>query len=305
MKGYTILRLLKSPHFEENSMRLFITPLSDKIVTVGSCRIHDLISSQSLVIKSVGAKLQPGSLLYYAHTINEIIQTIGYVTGEVKIPEDFSPFVFDEKLLPTVSLSLKDFYSESKIIIMEVSESTQIVCEGVYFQINYFFKNFVSKYGSRIRTWYEKISRNEVITEDVIVQTLSNLQDLPSDEFNLAKRVILGTKISQVSKEEIFIQLKNILDQKNVALVSYFTLGRKSDTKIKAREDLITKLGGVCSELAIPIFNPTILIDKYGIENVLDKSGNDIYHYSPEFIPKAGQHLMDYVDYCIKYYKKI
>jgi len=285
-------------------MRTFIYPSSQsytgneiKIGLLGSCRLTDAferLCDQKLIRRggiTIGSYLQ---------TPAQSLQRLEWCLFKLNLPERFDKFIFDHDL-PIRHEDFKKEIADLDVILIEVSTLNEIVCDGFYFQENYFAKNFSKKIGAPILPWLRSFDKNSPPDLDVIESIISQISNnFPPNEVENIRYLMEKTKRHIDTSEEIkkYISALPISNKVRLGLISRYDFTRvmpdQSDP-YKSKEILsITK--DVALSLNLKYFEATDLILSHGIEFSLDKQGIDVDHYSPEFTLILGPAYCSFID---------
>jgi hypothetical protein len=219
-------------------------------------------------------------------TFGEARQIVKFTLGSLDIPQEFQRFVFhppepepfrtprDKRILETVDT-----------VFVEISERQELIHDRYCFQINYFFREFVSKYGGPLLPWYRALSLKEPITEDLVMGALEKLRDRDPEELKFIEMVLCRTRLSAIDVETATQTFEDIRygRPKQWVLVSHFVVPGLGGTQMKDRAEVIDLVRAVAVRNSIAMYDPTDLLTRHGREAALASEGRDIYHYRREF----------------------
>lgn len=267
-----------------------------RIAIVGSCRVTDPF--EDLVRRGHAAAV--ASVSAAALTLGEIAQIMEWSCRLRNIPAAFAPVIFDKPEMPKLSLAEVTALTSVEVVIIEISGLTQFRCGDLCLQQNYFYRQFVSRYGAALMPWYRVLSTGVTPSEELIDSTLAALSTLPPDEFETAQTIVRGTSIETWDLSRLQQGLAELALPAGAALgiVTHFVVPGLKGSGMDERHKLIQTVGAAAAMEGIPLFNPSGLVRAHGREIALEDGGKDIYHYAPGFHPVVLRAMLNFADSC-------
>ncbi|MBY0320964.1 MAG: hypothetical protein K2X72_19740 [Reyranella sp.] len=262
-----------------------------RIAVIGSCRVHEPFETLANLGRAVRVWANASSA---THTFSEARQIIRYTRGEFDIPEALRPFIFFPPQLPPRTATDKRILETADVVFVEVSELWQISHEPYSFQVNFFYKEFVSKYGGPLLPWYRAFSLRQPIGDDIINDALGKLADRGADELALIERVLRQTRLNSPDVDTATTILDDIMFDrtKKWVFVSHFVVPGLAGTQMKDRAQLIDIVRQAAERRGAVMFDPSIILEERGREAALASGGRDIYHYNPDIYEPVADLLL-------------
>lgn len=236
----------------------------------------------------------------YTHTLGEAIQKYKWMLDLITLPIEIQPYIFDQNQL-TYNSKWRELCSNLDIVLFEISSLQEICHEEYKFQLNYFYRNFVSHYGSALSGWYRNFSLGKDITREELNEVQSSFNGLSEPEINWITKVLCRTNVKNTNTFDLitlFERNKNYFPAKTkFGFVTHFIFNDANSGLIQARTKLIEEVKNAGKALKVEVYDPSDFIAQHKFENVLAKNGKDVNHYAPEFYPNI---LIEYQNFLIK-----
>ncbi len=268
-----------------------------RVAVIGTCRVHDPF--EELVKLGRAVRVWANDTIV-TNSFGEALQAFRYTRGEIDIPKSLHPFVFHGLGPPDRDTRDVSILASADVMIVEISERRQL-CHGPYFfNLNYFYTHFVSKYGAPVLPWYRAFAAGNV-TEEIIEATLAALKasgDRSPAEMVLLEAILRQTHGKYSDAETASQTLREIMfdRDKKWILVSHFVVPGLAGTQMRDRAELIDLLRATASQEGITMLDPSPLVEKHGREVALASGGKDIYHFSPKFYEPLADQMLDAAD---------
>lgn len=250
---------------------------------IGSCRVNDpfeVLAESGRAVR-VWANIQSAP-----HTFGEVRQIVKFTLGEFEIPREFQPFVFHpSEPEPVRTPAVKRILETVDTVFIEVCELRELRHDPYYFQVNHFYREFVSKYGAALLPWYRAFSLGEAITEELVAGALEKLSDRGPEERKFIEAVLRKTQLKPTTVEAALEAFKDIRfdDAKQWVLVSHFLVPGLGGTQMKDRAESIEMVRKVAAQNSVAMYDPSELLVRHGRQVALASEGRDIYHYHSDF----------------------
>lgn len=269
-----------------------------RIGLIGSCRVFDAF--EYLAVNGLATRCC--HVAASTNTLGEALQLLDWASGRLEVPIEFAPYIFDTTQFPERSTTISRIISSVDVMLIEVSDFEQIRCGDFLFQSTYFFRNFVSKYGAALKNWYRALSLSENYSESLIEEALESIIRMVPTHADSIEYIIRNSKIEHATVEETCQYLAKLNKQLNYGLgiVTHFVVPDVESAGMEHRRELVRMIGASTAPNCIPVFNPSMLMDVFGREVVLDKVGRDVYHYAPDFCPTIARNLLDFSKVCLQ-----
>lgn len=256
-----------------------------RVAVHGSCRVHDPFET----LADAGQAMRVlGYYVAVSHTLGEIEQAFGYFRGEGRIPEPLLKFVFsDPAQIPSPEPRDRRILDGVDAVVVEVSELRQVRFRDTFFQINVFMNNFVSRFGAILLPWYRAFSTGRPISEAMVEEALSGLEQngVAEDRLALFGAVMRETQLESVTLDSAIASIKAMTDGSPAhwLFVSHFVVPGLGGNLMADRARLRDVLQEATAQCRVGFFDPSTLVARHSREVALANNGADIYHYDPKF----------------------
>lgn len=263
-----------------------------RVAVIGSCRVHDPFETLANTGRAVRVWANPSSA---THSFGEARQIVRYTRGEIDIPESLRPFIFHPPEPPARSATEKCVLETVDAVFLEVSELRQISHGQYFFQANFFYREFVSKYGAPLLPWYRAFSLDQPIGDDLIAEALGKLADRTAEERAIIESVLRHTKLRIPDVEAAAAMLDDIVfdRSKQWVLASHFLVPGLTGTQMNDRARLIDVVRQAAGRHGVAMFDPTMILEQHGREVALASGGKDIYHFNADIHETVANALLD------------
>lgn len=271
---------------------------ANRIAVVGSCRVsgpfENLVDAGHA---AAVARVTPAAL-----TLGEIAQIMDCSRGFRNIPTAFAPVIFGTPEVPKFSIDEIAALNSVEVILIEISQLTQLRCGDLCLQQNYFSNEFLSRYRVALMPWYRVVSMGATPSEELIDATLVSLSTLSSDEFETAETIVRGTSLDRWDVDRLQQGLTELQLPAGAALgvVTHFTVPGLKGSGMDERHKLIQAVGAAAAVEGIPLWNPSGLVRAHGREFALAEGGKDVNHYEPGFHPVVLHAMLNFADSCTR-----
>ena len=261
---------------------------------LGSCRVRipfKMLADQGKV--AIAFDMRP-----FIHSGSEALQVVRYYRQELNVPRHVSPYIFEQDIEPDTSTYTQALIDSADTVIVEVCDSRLIEYRGLFFQSNFFMRQFVQKMGRPGLDWSRTLSLKGKAGEDDVQATLGKLAAAGTPASAETADILRHTAMTKETAGELVESLRQILagGSKQAIFVSHFTVPGETGMIMQDRAAMQAKLADAARELGATFFNPTSLIEQHGRRAALDADGADIYEYNPAFNSVVGDALAGLVD---------
>ena len=231
------------------------------------------------------------------HTFGEMFQIIDVLKGAKVVPQEYRDLAhMRPKLCPVPDAG--DF-GALDVALLEPASPVELEFRGVAvnrFAVNRFVRALTGKDNAEAKKLSAKWMRQGLIGLDETVRAgtatklLMHASD-DSEDAELARAVIRETRAFPSDISGGFRKMQALLGcPVGVALYvfRYMPDGRAISWPSGFRETVLS----AAQDLSLPIFDPVPLVVTYGVEKALEPP---LAHYSKEFLPVAGDALVDFV----------
>lgn len=262
-----------------------------RVGLIGSCRLLGPFDNSLLLDSWVTG---------YTHTFGEAIQKYKWMLNQIIFPVEIQPYIFDQNQ-PTYNPKWRELCSNLDVVLIEVSSLQEICHEEYRFQLNYFYRNFVSHYGPSLSNWYRNFSLGKDITPEDLDKVKSSFNDLSEAEINWMIKVLCRTNVKNTNTFDLISLFESNKDlfpaNTKFGLITHFTFHDANSSLIQSRAKLIEEVKNAGKALKVEVYDPSDLIKKHKSEDVLAKNGKDVNHYASEFYPTM---LIEYQNFLKK-----
>ena len=215
---------------------------------LGSCRIN---GGSSIGWRSkyfnINESSELGEKIAYPYSTKEIIQLLKFINNEINIPENILHKCFRSFTINTQSIDkyikdknyLLNIFNNIDIFILEICSRKIFIAQEKY----YYCDNYI-----------RRLEQNK------------NLEELNNIEHKI------------MNEEDILQDIKFIQKylKKPILIVSHINC-KLNNSIIETRNNLINSLENICDKNNIAFYNPTLILDYFDQENVMNK---DLVHYN-------------------------
>ena len=257
--------------------------MKPKIVVIGTCRVHHPIRKMGEEIQLLNDVNQG-----FVHTTSEVVQRIKYLNGAYEYPVEAENFQLNgqsAKLIPN------EKFENADVILIEISSRKIIEFQQHHLQLNNLMKQVRSFDKEVSEKWIKQLRdawvENKKITE-------MKPEGFPNS-ISLNDRKVLSFSTAKIQSN---IELENEINEINkltkgkVIFVTHIDATPATGVNLVSRTKLIEAITESCQKSSIPFINPTELIKKHTQKVALEKNGEDIDHYNPEFLSTVGEFLL-------------
>jgi hypothetical protein len=250
-----------------------------RVALIGSCRLLGPFDRSSFLDFFITG---------YTHTLSEGIQKYKWMASKLSLPTEVSPYIFDQQQ-PKQNSEWSEFCNNLDIVLFEISSLQEICYENYKFQLNYFYRNFVSHYGSSLSNWYRNLSLCKEITAEDLDEIKSHFVNLSQIEINFVTNILLKTHLRTTNSLDLialFEENRPLFPARaKFGFVTHFLFNSGVAPLLQARAKLINEVKNAAEVLRIDVYDPSNFILKHDSEIVLAKNGKDVNHYSQDFYP--------------------
>jgi hypothetical protein len=264
-----------------------------RATALGSCRVTNPI----LVLRNRGDLKICDWALSAHHTAPEALQSLKVVAGELRIPDDLSPYVFETETTPPIDRA-RDWLREGiDVFVLEVSSDQQFVYGDVLLQQNFVARELVQARRGALLDWYRVVCRGEAPDEECVQMALENMQKGGFEQSETFADLLRGVRLKPQDGAEITRALHEMMSRfgGRWVVVGQFALPGQEGTIMQDRRALNAKLSAAARQCGALFYDPTQLVTEHGNATALDGGGADIYEYAPSFYPTVGESLVNLV----------
>ncbi|WP_454812913.1 hypothetical protein [Labrys neptuniae] len=265
-----------------------------KVFVLGSCRLHRPMEE----IAATGrCSHYDGGSRAYLHSVGEAVQRLRWMRGECVIPDGMAPYVFSTERVPRLSANAQKEQAKADFLLVEVASEKELICDGIYLQLNYLHRHLLSPLGEGGKMWWKEMLQKRSISAETAKKVIASEQFAEAG-FGEADARILRDAHCELADEDALrqglIELKQLWG-KPMAAVSHVGLPLQDGRVLQSREAFITRVRKVGTELGIPVFEPRGVIEAVGRTRALERQGADLDHYDPGFEQMYGWYLLNRV----------
>ncbi len=230
------------------------------------------------------------------HTFGEMFQIIDVLKGKKVVPLEYRDLAhMRKKLIPVPGA---DNFGDLDVALLEPATSVELEFRGI--AVNRFAVNRLVSAETGESPLAKKLSAKWIrqgligLDEPARASTAAALHihvTGDSEDADLARAVILETRAFPSDIPDGFRRMQALLGRPiGVALYvfRYMPDGRAISWPAGFREAVLK----AAQDLNLPIFDPTPLVLKYGVEAAMSPR---LAHYSDEFLPVAGNALVNFI----------
>lgn len=265
-----------------------------KVFVLGSCRLHRPMEE----IAATGrCSHYDGGSRAYLHSVGEAVQRLRWMRGECQIPDGMAPYVFSTERAPRLSANAQKEQAKADFLLVEVASEKELICDGIYLQLNYLHRHLLSPLGDGGKLWWKEMLQKRCISAETAKKVIASEQFAEAG-FGEADARILRDAYCEIADEgalrQGLIELKQLWG-KPMAAVSHVGLPLQDGRVLQSREAFIERVKKIGAELGIPVFEPRGVIEAVGRTRALERQGADLDHYDPGFEQMYGWYLLNRV----------
>lgn len=265
--------------------------IGHRVALLGTCRVHGPF--EELVQR--GRAVRVWDVGVTTHTLAEALQLIRYIRGDFDIPRLVRPFVFEPEQGPTRTKMDASILDTVDTFFVEISEIQHISYDPYVLNVNKFYSKFISKYGHQLLDWYRAFAAGRV-DDAVIASAMAKLSDLDLEEKIWIESLLRHTRRQHVGEADLSGALLDDImfdPGKQWILVPLFLVPGLGGAQMKDRAKGIEVANQLGKQKNLTVFDPTTLLEKYGVKTALDADGRDVYHYHQKFNEVVADSLLD------------
>ncbi|QEN87672.1 hypothetical protein FZC33_15695 [Labrys sp. KNU-23] len=265
-----------------------------KIFVLGSCRLHRPMEE----IAATGrCTYSYGRSRAYLHSVGEAVQRLRWMRGEGLIPDGMAPYVFSTERTPVLSANAQREQTKADFLLVEVASEKELICDGVYLQLNYLNHHLLSPLGEGGKAWWKEMLQKRRISAATAEKVIASEQFAEAGFGEAEARILRDTYCEIADENALRLSLAELkrLWGKPMAAVSHVGLPLQDGRVLHSREAFIARVKKVGAELGIPVFEPRGVIEAVGRTRALERQGADLDHYDPNFEQMYGWYLLNRV----------
>jgi len=275
-------------------MVIFEAPLTPKrgvrALAFGSCRVTNPI----IALRNRGDLKICAWGLDAHHTAPEGLQSLRVVTGELRIPDALSPYIFETETTPPVDKVQEWVRAGIDVFVLEVSTDQQF-CFGEYLlQQNFVARRLVHPHRGVLLDWYRTVCRGEAPSEECVQAALEKFRAGGAEPRLEFIELLRGVRLKTQDSVEITGALGRMMSRfgGRWLVVGPFEIPGQEGAIMKDRRLLNATLAEAAGKCGAIFYDPTHLVVEHGAGTALDGGGADIYEYAPSFYPTVGENLV-------------
>ncbi|WP_448951188.1 hypothetical protein [Labrys neptuniae] len=265
-----------------------------KVFVLGSCRLHRPMEE----IAATGrCSHYDGGSRAYLHSVGEAVQRLRWMRGETHIPDGMAPYVFSTERTPVLTPAAQREQAKAEFLLVEIASEKELICDGVYLQLNYLHRHLLSPLGEGGKAWWKEMLQTRKISATTAEKVIASEQFAEAGFGEADARILRGAYCEMADEEALrqgLIELRRLWG-KPMAAVSHVGLPLQDGRVLVSREAFIARVSKIGAELGIPVFEPRDVIEAVGRTRALERQGADLDHYDPNFEQMYGWYLLNRV----------
>ncbi|MDT3382093.1 hypothetical protein RNI52_32505 [Labrys neptuniae] len=265
-----------------------------KVFVLGSCRLHRPMEE----IAATGrCSHYDGGSRAYLHSVGEAVQRLRWMRGECQIPDGMAPYVFSTERVPRLSANAQKEQAKADFLLVEVASEKELICDGIYLQLNYLHRHLLSPLGEGGKLWWKEMLQKRCISAETAKKVIASEQFAEAGFGEADARILRNARCELADEDALrqgLIELKQLWG-KPMAAVSHVGLPLQDGRVLQSRETFIARVKKIGAELGIPVFEPRGVIEAVGRTRALERQGADLDHYDPGFEQMYGWYLLNRV----------
>jgi hypothetical protein len=270
------------------------TPLN--LLVLGGCLLHGPLATLRTDTRDVSFS-KYGSVLA-VHSLGEMFQSIDVLRGEKDIPMELRSLCRMSPRLRadpngmsfhSVDVALLEPNSPIEISFRDVLINRNAVMNLVVEPI----RAFDSDAGRLAIKWFRLglMAINDEVRSGMAAELLNTLPD-EIEGIDMIRAVLNESHSFKSDVLDGFRTMQELLGRPIGVVVytfQYLSDGRAISWPAGFREEILN----AAKQVKLPVFNPTELVQKYGVETALDK---DLRHYKNEFLPVVADAVIKFAE---------
>ena len=263
----------------------FVNTLDKPTVTIiGTCRVHDTLRQ----VENKGLiNINNGGLQTYVHSLPEIFFRLKVLKRQSKYSAKIMDLQVDTRSGTETKPSDEFSFSDSEVIVIEISSLKSIFYETHPLQYNEVNRHLCSQhgeYGIELRANINYAFNNN---QSSIITPKSPYPDTLSESH---RQIISNLRPKLMSEEDIYSYLNKICEyiKKPVLFVNHINVEGENGRKITSRNRLCKIIDKYCFVNGFALFEPAGLFQTYNKKDLLAKDGEDLAHYAKTALETVG-----------------
>ncbi len=269
-------------------------PESTSILVLGGCLLHGPLNPRSRA--GAGFNYPKYGPIPGTYTFGEMFQAIGILRGERDVPPEIRPLCALRPNFKAVPRAAE--FSDVDVALIELSSPIEIIFRGCNLHVPCLAQEIMNPIRNQSReaakcmaTWFR--SGLQAVDDDVRAMAAEELVRFIPDTFEnaeLMKAVILETRSEKSEVLNGMARLQRLIGRP-LGVVVYIFQYLADGRAISWPADFHEEVKAACEKLNLPIFEPSILVNRYGVQAALRK---DLRHYNDQFTPVIANALVDF-----------
>lgn len=225
----------------------------------------------------------------YLHDVNEMIQFLRLVAGDLSMPDDVAPMAFRDwrvKLMP----SLLD---DADRLVIEVCTDKHYRAMGWSLNINEIHRQLVEPAGDCGRLWWSDVHRGDQPPREVVEGAEAALRRAGrlTDVHRRLLREIGFEALSVAAIAEGMTTLCNLV-RCPVLVVPHVAVRLADGSLLAERIEHIDKTIEAARLAGLAILDPRSFVERDGQQRALGNGGTDFHHYADDYLPVVGREIV-------------
>ena len=268
-----------------------------RVLALGSCRLHEPLVSAHRRGEATYLNLGFGrGRPIYMHDVDEAIQFVRIVRGEVAMPGPLRRFAYDRGL--RVTRGMRRALEQADRVVLEVCTDKHYEVAGWTLNVNELHRHLVAETGAAGVAWWQAIDRGQRPPPAMIVPLEAALRRGWRGWWRVDDghaQVLRELAFRYLSADEIaqgLMRLQGLLDR-TVLVVPHVVVRLPDGSLLNERLQHIEKAIAAAHRVGLPLLDPRRFVERDGQARVLDDGGRDLHHYARDYLPVVGSEIVE------------
>ena len=261
---------------------------------MGSCRVYEPVSlaPPSPLHRVVVSHFSP-----FTYSAGESLQYYRFCAGQIALPGALLPLIMsDQRTIATAPADLVAGLAGTELCVVEISTLDQLSCDGVFYNWNEVGLHFIRGKGPAYLRWWREVTdvTRRAASAEAVAQVLDTMHGKGEAVSPELERLLTGMRFATLSEAELEAVLGELVREsgKRFLFVAHLNRASEGPEMLADRRRLLEILRRVAARLGQACFDPTPTVAAFGYQRALLGDGADTHHYTPEFKPVLGIHLL-------------
>jgi hypothetical protein len=267
-----------------------------RVLALGSCRIHEpLIAAEDAgQIEYLNRRFKRNRPVYL-HDINEAIQFVRLIRGEIAMPKAIRRFAYERGL--RVDTSMIRALERAEYVVLEVCTDKHYEVGNWTLSVNELHRRVVQAATVAAQEWWDATDRGLPRTEAQVLRVEAELRTRWwrrwqfDDSYRQVLRQLAFRYLSAAEIAQGLARLRALLHGR-ILVVPHVAVQLPDGEYLAERLQHVNKTIEAVGKAGLPYLDPRTFVSRDGQNYALDSGGRDYHHYAAAYIPIVGQEII-------------